>query len=124
LRFVRSVTSVLIGFVFVLLALRLLPLASGEPDALVQREGFQFLSLVWTVGAAIIAGYLTALIAGRHEYPHAATVGLLLIAASFVSMRQQALVRPGWYEITIAGCGPMAAMVGCALRLLTKPRRK
>ena len=120
MRTVRSLAAVLIGFVFVWLALHLLPLATGEPDALVQRQGFQFLSLVWTVGAAIIAGYLTALIAGRREYPHAATVGLLLVAASFVSMRQQALTRPGWYEITVGGCGPISAMLGCALRLLTK----
>ena len=113
----RSLASVIIGFVFVLLALRLSPLATDQ-------EGFQFLTVVWTIGAAIIAGYLTALIAGSHEFPHAASVGLLLIVSSFVSMRQQELTHPGWYEITVAGCGPISAMIGCALRLLTKPRPK
>jgi hypothetical protein len=122
LRIVRSLAAVVIGFVFVLLSLRLLPLIVGDPDGLTDRQGFQVLTLVWTVVAAVIAGYLTALIAGAHEFPHAASVGFLLILASLISIRQHALVRPGWYEITIAGCGPISAMIGCALRLLTKRR--
>ncbi len=113
MRVIRSLTSVIIGFVFVILALRLSPLAADQ-------EGFQFLTVVWTIGASIVAGYITALIAGSHEFPHAATVGFLMILASFVSMRQQELTHPGWYEITVAGCGPISAMIGCALRLLTK----
>ena len=117
----RSIAAVVIGFVIVLLALRALTLVSGDSEALGEQQGFQFLTLAWTVGAAVIAGYLTALIAGSHEFPHAATVGFLMIVASFVSMREHALARPGWYEITVAGCGPISAMIGCALRLLTKP---
>lgn len=93
----------------------------GESETLAEQSGFHILNVVWTVAVSVVAGYLTAWIAGRHEYPHASTVGFLLVAASVVSMRQQALVRPSWYEITVAGCGPISALIGCALRILTKP---
>jgi len=122
LKIVRSIFSVLGGFLLTLALLRLLPLVSGGADVPGEPLGFQFMTLFWTVGAAIAGGYLAALIADSHEYPHAATVGFLLIVASIISMRQQALARPGWYEITVGGCGPISAMIGCALRILTRRR--
>jgi len=81
------------------------------------------LSVTWTIVAGIFAGYLAALIAGAHEFPHASAVGLLMIGMSFLSMRAEGAPRPGWYQITIAGCGPISAMIGAAIRLLTKPRQ-
>ena len=78
------------------------------------------LAVTRTIIGAIIAGFITALIAGSHEIPQAAAVGFLMIAMTFISMRQQAILQPGWYEITVAGCGPIACMIGAALRLLTK----
>ena len=53
-------------------------------------------TLGYTVVAAVVAGYLTALIAGRRELAHAAVLGLLMIALSVVSMRQQGEARPVW----------------------------
>lgn len=79
-------------------------------------------TLAVTILAAILAGYLTAWIAGRREIPHASAVGLLMILMSITSMRQSGSTRPGPFEITVAGCGPMATLVGAALRLLTKRR--
>ena len=79
--------------------------------------------MTWTVAAAVVSGYITARIAGAHEFPHAAAVGLLMIGMSFLSMRQEGASRPGWYQITIAGCGPISAMIGAAIRLLAKSRQ-
>jgi hypothetical protein len=84
---------------------------------------YLLLSISWTVAAAILGGYIAARVAGSHEFPHAAAVGLLMIAVSFVSMRQEGITEPGWYQTTIAGCGPVSAMIGAAIRLLTKPRQ-
>jgi hypothetical protein len=78
------------------------------------------LTLTWTVFGAIAAGFIAALIAGSHEIPHAAGVGFLLILWSFWSMSQQAITRPGWIEITVGGCGPIACMIGGAIRMFTK----
>jgi len=49
---------------------------------------------------------------------------MLMIGTGFVAMRQEGATRPGWYEILIAGCGPVSAMLGAAIRLLTKARRQ
>jgi len=76
----------------------------------------------WTVTAGILGGYLAALISGAHEFPHAAAVGMLMIVAGFVSMLQQGVTQPGWNQISIAGCGPISALIGAAIRLLTKSR--
>jgi hypothetical protein len=86
-------------------------------------SNYLLVSLVWTITAAVLGGYITARLAGSHEFPHAAAVGLLIIAMSFISMRAEGASRPDWYQITIAGCGPISAMIGAAIRLLTKPRQ-
>lgn len=81
------------------------------------------LSVTGTIAAAIASGYITALIAGAHEFPHVAAVGILMVGTGFVSMLQEGAAKPGWYQITIGGCGPISAMIGAAVRLLTKPRQ-
>jgi hypothetical protein len=81
---------------------------------------YLLLSVSWTVAAAVVGGYITALLAGAHEFPHVAAVVLLMVIASFLSMRQEGIAQPGWYQTTIAGCGPVSAMIGAAIRLLTK----
>lgn len=108
MRILRSLAAVVAGYALMAAILR----------------GFAIDNFVFTVSRAIVgavaAGYLAGLIAGRHEIPHAAGVGFLMVAMTFVSMRQQAIPQPGWYEITVAGCGPIACMIGAALRMLTK----
>jgi hypothetical protein len=79
--------------------------------------------LLVSVAGAVLGGYVTARIAGAHEFPHAAGVGMLIIGMSILSMRQQGASQPDWYQIAIAGCGPISAMIGAAIRLLTKPRQ-
>ena len=50
-------------------------------------------------------------------------MGLLMVVVSLVSMRLEGISQPGWYQTTIAGCGPISAMIGAAIRLLTKRRQ-
>ena len=123
MKIVRSILSIVAGFVLILALLRLWPLVTG-PDIPGESQGFGFPLLFWTIGASVAGGYAAALLAGTREYAHAATVGFLLVMASFVSMHQQALARPSWYEITVGGIGPISAMIGCALRILTKQKRR
>ena len=82
------------------------------------------ISATWTVCAAVLAGFVTAWIAGERELPYASGLGLIMIAMSVVAMRSEGASRPGWYETSIAGCGPIAAMLGAAVRMLLKPRRQ
>ncbi len=125
---VRSVLSVCLGFAvfFVMVRVMAAVVGSGPDTSGADTNGpvinYLIESLSWTIGAALIAGYLTAWIAGSREFPHAAALGLLMVIAGFVSMRQQGIAKPGWYQTTVAGCGPIAAMIGAAIRMLTKRR--
>jgi hypothetical protein len=118
----RSLLAVLAGFAITLGLIRALAGLVGPVENYTTSMNFYLASLTSTIFAAILGGYVTALIAGSHEFPHAAGLGLLMIGMSFYSMRQAGAVRPGWSEISVAGCGPLSAMIGAALRLLTKRR--
>jgi hypothetical protein len=123
---VRSLLSVCLGFAVFFGMVRVMAAVVGSgPDtsgAYTSRPVMNYLieSLSWTIGAALIAGYITARVARSREFPHAAALGLLMVMAGFLSMRQQGITKPGWYQTTVAGCGPIAAMIGAAVRMLTK----
>lgn len=123
MKLARSFGAILLGFLIFFGSIRLLAALAGTL-ANAPPSGYLLLSVAWTVAAAALAGYAAARMAGAHEFPHAAAVGLLIILMGFISMRQQGAFRPGWYEITLAGCGPVSVMIGAALRLLTKPRQR
>jgi hypothetical protein len=124
-RFLRSLSAVLAGFALFALVLGILTPAVTRRFGVENFQSFSLpiliVILAGCVTAAVAAGYLTAWIARRRELPHAAALGCLMIALSILSMRQHGEVRPGWYETTIAGCGPIAAFFGAAVRRLTKP---
>jgi hypothetical protein len=109
-KFVRGIAGVLLGFGFFYFVVRYL---ASSGSAL-------WISLAGTIAAGAVAGYIAALVAGSHEFPWAATVGLGIVGMGVASMREAGIDRPGWFQIAIAGCGPMSVMVGAAVRLLTR----
>jgi hypothetical protein len=124
-KIVRSVLGVLVGFGIFLVFVQMMSaftgiLTAGNNPA---PGNYLLLSVTWTIAAAVISGYITARIAGAHEFPHAAVVGLLMIGMSVLSMRAEGASQPGWYQIAIGGCGPISVMIGAAIRLLAKPRQ-
>jgi hypothetical protein len=122
-RIARSLVAVILGFGFFLVVIRMLAAFTASPDAEGAVMNYLLLSVAWTVAAAVLGGYITARVAGSHEFPHVAAVGLMMVVVSFVSMRQEGIAQPGWYQTTIAGCGPISAMIGAAIRVLTKARQ-
>lgn len=123
MKIARSALAVALGFGFFLVVIRTLAVFTGTLEEGAALMNYLLLSVSWTVAAAVLGGYITARVAGSHEFPHAAAVGLMMVVVSFVSMRQEGIAHPGWYQTTIAGCGPISAMIGAAIRLLTKPRQ-
>jgi hypothetical protein len=121
-RVVRSLTGVIGGFGVFFAIVRMLSAFAGSMTNTAPGN-YLLVSLIWTVAAAVVGGYICARIAGAHEFPHAAAVGMLIIGMGVVSMKQQGASQPGWYQITIAGCGPISAMIGAAVRVLTKARQ-
>ena len=124
MKVVRSVGGVLTGFATMAILMGLATPWLAQRYTVEQFESFSMAYLLANLGCTVVAatlgGYLTALIAGRREIPHAAALGFLTIGLSLYSMRQHGEARPGWYESTLAGCGPMAALVGAAIRMVTK----
>jgi hypothetical protein len=120
----RTAAALLAGFaVFAALTGVFRPLVGrtlGVPGFQSFTMGVLVATLAYSVISAALAGYLAGWIAGRLELAHAAGLGLMIIGISIVSMRQLGEARPGWYEATIASCGPVAAMFGAAVRRLTK----
>ena len=123
MRIVRSLLAVVVGFLVFAVFIRLLNWYTALATDGGAVMNFLLLSVTWTVAAAVVAGFLTARIAGSREFPHAAALGLLMVIVSLASMRQEGIRQPGWYQTTIAGCGPISAMIGAAIRLLTKGRQ-
>jgi hypothetical protein len=101
-------------------AVQLLPLLGRWTGAEGTAMSMTLMTIAWTIVAAVVCGFVTALIAGSHEFPHVAAVGMLMVGLSFLSMRQEALSRPSWYQIAIAGCGPISAFVGAAMQTLRR----
>jgi hypothetical protein len=122
-RIARSLVSVLFGFAVFFAIVRMLTAFAGSLEANGPVLNYLLLSVTLTIAAAVLGGYITARLAASHEFPHTAALGLLMVVMSFVSMRQEGISQPGWYQVTIAGCGPISAMIGAAIRLLTKGRQ-
>lgn len=120
----RGICGVIAGFVLVIAVMALC-----ERTAVVTFNvrtigtGYMLASVAWTVVGAVAGGFIAAWIAGSRELPWAAGVGFLLVLLSLVAMRRQGAAQPGWYETAVAGCGPISAIIGGTIRLLTKPRR-
>ena len=112
-----------IGFACFVAALQLIPWLAELTGSDGTGMSYMMMSIAWTIVAAIICGFVTALIAGGHEFPHASGLGFLMIGLSFVSMQQESISRPTWYQTAIAGCGPISAMVGAAIRMLLRLRQ-
>jgi hypothetical protein len=119
----RSLIAVVVGFLIFAVFIRMLNMFTSLATDGGAVMNFLLVSVAWTVAAAVLAGYTAARIAGSREFPHAAALGLLMVIISLASMRQEGIKQPGWYQTTIAGCGPIAAMIGAAIRLLTKGRQ-
>ena len=125
MRFLQSLAAILAGFGIIALVIGVMTPVVTRAFGVESFQSFSIPALMATLGysviAAVVGGYITAWIAGRRELPHAAGLGLLMIAMSVMSMRQHGEVRPGWFETTVAGCGPIAALFGAALRRLRTP---
>ena len=115
--------AVVVGFLIFAVLIRILNIFTSLATDGGAVMNFLLVSVTWTVAAAVLAGYTAARIAGSREFPHAAALGLLMVIVSLASMRQEGINQPGWYQTTIAGCGPISAMIGAAIRLLTKGRQ-
>ena len=120
----RGICGLIAGFV-----LAIIVIAACERTAIIAFNvrsigvGYMMASVGWTILAGVAGGFVAAWIAGSRELPWSAGIGFLLVLLSVIAMRHEGAAQPGWYETAVAGCGPISALIGGAIRLLTKPRR-
>ncbi len=117
MKVVRGVVGVAVGYAVMALFLHFFgPGPTGAGMA------YFIESAAWTVAGALLAGFATAWIAVGAELPATSTLGFIIVAMSLVAMRREGISRPGWYETSMAGCGPVAALLGAAIRLFIRRR--
>lgn len=119
----RSIAGVAAGCGLFLGALQFVPWLVENSAADSNPTLFVMVHVAVAAVAGVLAGFLTALIAGRRELPHTSPVGLFMVGVAVWAMRQQAVFRPGWYQLAIAGCGPVSAMVGGGIVALLRARK-
>ncbi len=78
--------------------------------------GYVMTNLAYTVVATMVAGYVTAWIAGEREIRHAAVLAKFLFALAILGVVRHGETHPGWAELILGGCGPVSALFGAALR--------
>lgn len=122
MKLLKSVAAVAVGFALFLVAIRFIPARTDIEIPGTTALQFLVVSVSCTIAAALVSGFVTAMIAGRREIPHASLLGMLMIGASFISMLQAGKTHPGWYETAIGGCGPVSAVLGAAVRVLSRKR--
>jgi hypothetical protein len=111
----RSIGAVAAGYlVFAGSAALLFQLSGQEPHA-PSSAAFKIGSIVWGCVFALIAGFLTAHVAGRRPSTHAGVVALLIVAGALVSL----LARPGdaalWSQLAALLLMAPAAWLGGVL---------
>ncbi len=114
MKYLRSAFAVVAGYSVLAAFLRLFAPVSGE------GMSFFLTSAACVAGGSLLGGLMTAFVAENHEFAHAAGLGMVMIVMSLISMRHAGAERPGFYETSMAACGPMAALLGAAIRLLFK----
>lgn len=133
----RLVISVIVGVVITigLVILADVVIKSAASDAFDQAlaegdtipTGWLLLTLVCNAIAAMIGGYVAAVIATNYELRTAMVVALLLCIVAIVSVslpgnRGESLIRPGWFYVVWVVLPVPFVMLGAYVRqLLTTP---
>ncbi len=122
---VRSVIAVVVGYV-VLAAATVAKFAAVRtffPGALPALGEDVFPSTFWLlviltsdVALMIVAGFVTAVVAGRSPIAHAAALGAVLVILGLVSIVVNWLQEPLWYQVTLVAIAVPAAVTGGSLR--------
>ena len=108
---IRSIGSVAAGYlIFAASAILLFQMSGRDPHAAAPLA-FKVATMIWGVVFALIAGWLTARIAGRQPTTHAAVLAGVIALGAIVSM----VTSPGdavWSQIGAAAIMAPSAWIG------------
>jgi hypothetical protein len=138
IQLIRSGLAVIVGLISITLIVEpleflLVTLAHGGMTTdpyeyfLVRNRGwFLALKVIYNTGAATIAGYLTASIAGRAALIHGGVVAALqsLAFGYAFTVPELRATTPDWLWVTMLVATPVAILVGARLRIAARRRRR
>ncbi len=131
--FLRSFLAVLVGIVALSIVVEalefgLVTLVNGEPTSdpdqyfsVRNRPWFLAVKLVYNTAAAVGAGYLTALIAGRAELKHGMALAAIQTLAFAWALTQPEMSKwtPGWMWAALIVLTAAGIILGSRLRIGT-----
>jgi len=121
---VRSIVGVVAGFLAMALltmiataiAAKAMLAAGGDPPR--PTPPYLAVNLAYSAAFAVLAGYLSAVIAARAPVGHALVLAGLLLAMGILSFTLNQPGQPRWYAATLIGLGPFGALLGGYLRAI------
>lgn len=112
---IRSLGAVAAGYLVFAGSAALLFQLSGQAPHAPATQAFKIGSIVWGCVSALIAGFLTAHVAGRRPSTHAAIVALIIAAGAVLSL---VLAPPGtarWSQVAALVLMAPCAWIGGAV---------
>ena len=127
----RSVLSVIAGFAAIMLLVMPATILSArimlgtrsraDMMTMTPTPAYMTVNLAFSALFAIVAGYLTAWIAGRSPMAHAAALAAVMFVMGIVSFRQNLKMKTSQgrsYSGTLVVLGPVCALIGGWLRAM------
>jgi hypothetical protein len=107
----RSIGAVAAGYIVFGASAALLFQLSGRAPHDPAPVAFKTASIIWGCTFALVAGWLTARVAGKHPITHAAVLAAIIALGAIVSM---VMSRTGevWSQIAAAGLMAPSAWLG------------
>jgi hypothetical protein len=119
---VRSVIAVIAGYAamaavvvaLTVLVKRIAPAWVGSERA--PGSSYVYTNLLFSYGAAMIGGYVAAVIGASAPLAHACALAVIVLVLSIVSAVQIGDRQPRWYQVTLALLGPLGVVIGGWIR--------
>lgn len=121
---VRSIIAVIAGYAtMAAVVIALTVLIKRKAPQWMASQGksnatYIYTNLLYSFGAAMIGGFVTAVIAPRSPLAHVGVLAALICVLAIVSALQSGDKQPRWYQLALAIIGPLGALFGGLVRVL------
>jgi hypothetical protein len=106
--------AVLVGVITAVLMKRA-PQWVGAPGS--PRAGYVAVNLIYSLGAAVCGGYVTAWIVRENLLRYSLILGIVVLLLSALSAVQERGRQPVWYQLTLLAIMPIGVVLGGLLRM-------
>jgi hypothetical protein len=119
----RALGALLVGFLTIAVIvgittaalMKLAPKWVGEQGS--PSTGYVLVNLGYSLMAAILGGYVTAMIAHDNILRYAFALALIVLVLGGLSALQERGRQPVWYQLTLLAIMPIGAILGGLLRM-------